>query len=277
MPNFESPVDGTRLHFVEHGPATGPVMVFVNSSYIGTEMWDRQMLPLAEKGYRCVGFDRRGHGRSDDVWGGFDLDSLADDVNGLLTHLDLRDVTLVGHSVGAAEVVRCLTRHGVERVAGAVLLAGTVPGVVRTADRPDGRDPAVLRTGNETIRRDPAAFFASGAHSFFALDAPGNDLSPAYVQAMINQCRASTARAGAALRELVATLDLAPELPKLDLPVLVVHGTHDTSAPLEVTGRRAAELLPDSTLKVYENGGHGLFATHADQLTADLREFAARA
>jgi pimeloyl-ACP methyl ester carboxylesterase len=155
-------------------------------------------------------------------------------------------------------------------------VAAVVPGVVRTENHPAGFDPAVMRTGNETIRRDPAAFFTGTAHEFFALQLPANELSPAYVQSLIDRCLRSTPRAGAALRELVATLDLTPELPKLDLPVLVVHGTHDTFVPLDETGRRAAELLPDSTLKVYEHGGHGLFATHADQLTADLREFTAR-
>jgi len=277
MPYFESPVDAARLHFVDYGPATGQVVVFVNSSYFGTEMWEYQMLPLAEAGHRCVGLDRRGHGRSDDVWGGFDLDSLAEDLHGLLRHLDLREVTLVGHSLGTAEVVRCLTRHGVERVARVVLVAGLVPGIVRSADHPDGLDPALIRTGNETFRRDRAAFFADGARAFFALDLPGNELSAVYVRSMIDRCHGATARAGTAMGALLTTLDMAPELPELDLPVLVVHGSHDTSAPLEATGRRAAELLPDSTLEVYENAGHGLFATHAGQLTADLRAFMARA
>ncbi|MFF4345846.1 alpha/beta fold hydrolase [Streptomyces sp. NPDC001530] len=276
MPYFESPVDGARLHFVDYGPAAGQVVVFVNSAYFGTEMWEYQMLPLAEAGYRCVGFDRRGHGRSDDAWGGFDLDSLADDVDGLLRHLDLREVTLVGHSVGTAEVVRCLTRHGVERVARVALVAGMAPGPARSADHPAGVDPALIEAGNETFRRDRAAFFAEGARAFFALDLPGNDLSEAYVQSMVDRCHGATARAGTALSDLVVTLNVAPELAKLDLPVLVVHGTHDASAPLDLTGRRAAQLLPDSTLKVYENAGHGLFATHAEQLTDDLREFMAR-
>jgi non-heme chloroperoxidase len=273
MPYFESPVDGTRLHFVDYGPAAGQVIVFVNSSYFGTEMWEYQMLPLAEAGYRCVGFDRRGHGRSDDVWGGFDLDSLADDVNGLLSHLELREVTLVGHSLGTAEVVRCLTRHGAERVARVALVAGMVPGPARSADHPGGVDPALVEAGNETFRRDRSAFFADGARAFFALDLPGNELSEAYVQYMVDRCHGSTARAGAALGDLVVTLNVAPELAKLDLPVLVVHGTHDTSAPLDLTGRRTAQLLPDSTLKIYENAGHGLFATHREQLTTDLGEF----
>ncbi|MDX6364318.1 MAG: non-heme chloroperoxidase [Streptomyces sp.] len=274
MPYFESPVDGARLHYVDYGPADGPVIVFVNSSYLGTEMWEYQMPPLAGEGHRCVGFDRRGHGRSDDVWGGFDLDSLADDLNGLLEHLDLRDVVLVGHSMGTAEIVRCLSRHGLGRVTRAVLIAGMVPGAVRSADHPGGVDPELIRTGNEIFRRDRPAFFEDGARAFFGLGLPGNDLSPAYVRAMIDRCHGATARAGAALGDVVLGLNVAPELAALDLPVLVVHGTHDTSAPLELTGRRAAELLPDSTLKVYENGGHGLFATHARQLTDDLREFA---
>ncbi|MFD5585962.1 alpha/beta fold hydrolase [Streptomyces sp. NPDC058733] len=277
MPYFASPVDGTRLHFVDYGPADGPVIVFVNSAYFGTEMWEAQMIPLAEEGFRCVALDRRGHGRSDDVWGGFDLDGLADDVHGLLDHLDLRAVTLVGHSVGTVECVRCLTRHGTARIARLALVAGVAPGLVRCADLPEGLDPEAMRAANDTVRRDRSAFFATGADSFFARDLPGNELSEAYVQSMVRACHVSTPRAGIALRELIAELNVAPEVAKLDLPVLVIHGTHDTSAPLELTGRRAAALAPDATLKVYDNGGHGLFATHAAQLLADLRAFATTA
>ena len=274
MPYFASPVDDTRLHYVDYGPADGPVIVFVNSAYFGTGMWEFQMIPLAEQGYRCVGFDRRGHGRSDDVWGGFDLDSLADDVQGLLDHLDLRDVTLVAHSVGTAEAVRCLTRHGDGRVARLALVAGVAPGLVRSDNNPEGLAPEVTRAVVDDFRRDRAAFFADGAHAFFALDRPGNELTDAYVQSMVRACHGATARAGIALGELIAAFDLAPELTKLDLPVLVIHGTDDASAPLELTGRRSAALVRGAVLKVYENAGHGLFATHAKQLTADLRDFA---
>ncbi|MET8245124.1 alpha/beta hydrolase [Streptomyces sp. NPDC005202] len=249
--------------------------MFVNSAFLGSEMWEFQMLPLAEEGYRCVGLDRRGHGRSEDVWSGYDLDTLADDLHGLLDHLDLRDVTLIGHSVGSAEIVRCLTRHGAGRVARVALVGGIAPGVCRSADNPDGMDPAGMRAANEVLRRDRTAFFADSAHSFFALDRPGNDMSPAYVRHLVDRCLVSTARAANAVQDMVVTVNVAPELPKLDLPVLVVHGTHDTSAPLDVTGRRAARLLPDGTLKIYENAGHGLFVTHAGQLVADLRDFTA--
>ncbi|MGW3116564.1 alpha/beta fold hydrolase [Streptomyces sp. NPDC001107] len=275
MPYFASPADAAQLHYVDYGPADGPVAVFVNSAYLGTEMWEFQMLPLAARGYRCVGLDRRGHGRSDDVWNGYDLDTLADDLHGLLDHLDLRAVTLIGHSVGSAEIVRCLTRHGSGRVNRVALVAGIAPGVARTADNPDGWDPEVMRAGNAAFLRDRPAFFSDpdALRDFFALHRPGNEVSPAYVRYLSDRCLVSTVRASSAVQETIVTLDVAPELAKLEPPLLVVHGTHDVSAPLETTGRRAAALAPDATLKVYENAGHGLFVTHAEQLTADLREF----
>ncbi|MFE9400472.1 alpha/beta fold hydrolase [Streptomyces sp. NPDC006530] len=274
MPYFTSTTDRTRLHFVDYGPASGPALVFVNSSYFGTEMWEYQMLPLAAEGFRCVGLDRRGHGRSDDVWDGFDLDTLAGDLGALLDHLDLRDVTLVGHSFGTAEVVRHLTLGGGERVARAVLVSGVAPGPARSQDHPGGLDPERVRAFNETFRKDRAKFFADGADAFFARHLPGPAVSDAYVAHMVDRCLGATARAGTALNDLLVTLNLVPELAKVDCPVLVVHGSADASAPLDLTGRRAAALIPGADLRVYENAGHGLFATHATRLTEDLRAFA---
>jgi pimeloyl-ACP methyl ester carboxylesterase len=273
MPYFTSPADGTRLHYTDYGPADGPVAVFVNSAYAGTEMWEFQVLPLAEEGYRCVGLDRRGHGRSENVWGGYDLDTLADDLYGLLDHLDLRDTTLIGHSMGSVEITRCLTRHGSGRVARVAFVGGIAPGVVRSADNPYGTEQAAVLAANELSRRDRAAFFTAGVDGFFALDRPGNKVSAEFAQYLVSHCLTATARATAAVQALVAAVDVAPELPKLDVPVLILHGTHDASAPLEATGNRAAGLIPGATLKVYENAGHGLFVTHADQLTNDLRAF----
>ncbi|AOR30342.1 chloroperoxidase [Streptomyces fodineus] len=273
MPYFESPVDGTRLYYIDHGPADGPVAVFVASAYLGHEMWEYQTLPLAEAGYRCVALDRRGHGRSDSPWSGFDLDTLADDLHGLLDHLDLRGVTLIGHSIGTGEVLRCLTRHGTARVARLALVAGVSPGVVRSPGTPDGVDPEVVRADDEVFRRDRAAWFASGVDAFFASHLPGNEVSPEYVRYLVDLCMSTGPRAAMGIRGVVADLDAVAELPSVNVPVLVVHGTDDTSAPLDRTAERVARLVPDSTLKVYERGGHGLFVTHGERLTADLREF----
>ncbi|MYW66976.1 alpha/beta fold hydrolase [Streptomyces sp. SID8379] len=275
MPFFDTTTDGTLLHHIDYGPADGPVLVFVNSTYFGTEMWERQMLPLATDGHRCVGFDRRGHGRSDDVWGGFDLDTLADDLDALLVHLDLRDVTLVGHSVGCAEIVRYLTRHGSGRVARIALVSGVVPGFVRTPDHPDGLDPEVTRAAADAIRRDRHAFFADGIDGFFGVGLPGNDISRPLARHLADRCAVATARAATGLADLMTDLDVTAELKDIDVPALVVHGTHDMSAPVELTGRRTARLLPGADFRLYENGAHGLVFTHADRLNADLREFMA--
>ncbi|MFE9369975.1 alpha/beta fold hydrolase [Streptomyces sp. NPDC006711] len=275
MPYFTTPTDETRLHFIDYGPGDGPTLVFVNSAYFGTEMWEFQMLPLAAEGYRCVGLDRRGHGMSQDVWGGYDLDTLADDLGALLDHLDLRDVTLIGHSLGAAEAVRLLTRHGSGRVARLALVGGMAPGIVRCAENPDGLPAGTIEALNETFRKDRAAFFASGAAGYFALGLPGNDVSDAYVEKVIRDCHGATARAATAVLANFVTLDMAAEARKIDVPTLVIHGDQDASAPIALTGRRVAGLIPDSTFRVYENAGHGLYVTHADQLNADLREFIA--
>ncbi|MBV2357096.1 alpha/beta hydrolase [Streptomyces sp. J2-1] len=273
MPYFESPVDGVRLHYADHGPASGPVAVFAASAYLGHEMWESQALPLAEAGFRCVGYDRRGHGRSDDAWSGYDLDTLADDLHGLLAHLGLRRATLIGHSVGAAEVVRCLTRHGGGRVARAALVSGLVPGIGRSPSLPNGIGPEFVQADDAAFRADRAAYFAASADDFFAAHLPGNRVSPAYVDHLIARCLTSTLRASDAVRRLSLTLDVTAELSSLTVPFLLVHGTHDTSAPLPVTGERASRLLTDADLRVYEDAGHGLFATHGHQLLADLREF----
>lgn len=274
MPYFEA-ADRTRLHFADWGPAEGRVLVFTAGAYFGTEMWEHQMLPLANAGYRCVALERRGHGRSDDVWNGFDLDTLADDLGGLLDHLDLGDVTLVGHSIGCAEIVRYLTRHGSARIARTALVAGPVPGLARSAENPDGAEPAQLEAANALMLRDRAKFFHQIRDAFFGVGLPGVEVSDEHMQYLINASLTTTPRAVQGISELLVTLNLAPELPKIDVPVLLVHGSHDVWSPLDLTGHRAAALLPDSTLRIHDNAAHGLFATHADQLTADLEEFVA--
>ncbi|MFD7162432.1 alpha/beta fold hydrolase [Streptomyces violascens] len=276
MPYFATATDKTQLHFIDYGPADGPTLVFVNSAYFGTEMWEFQMLPLATEGYRCIGLDRRGHGKSQDVWGGFDLDTLADDLGSLLDHLDLHDVTLIGHSLGATEAVRYLTRHGSGRGARLALVAGMAPGIVRGEDNPQGLPAEAIAAANETFRKDRAEFFATGGDAYFALGLPGNDVSAAYVQKVIQDCHGATARAATALVANLETLEMAPEVRKIDIPTLVIHGDQDASAPIDLTGRRAAALIPGSTFRLYENGGHGLYVTHAERLNADLREFSGR-
>lgn len=273
MPYFSTAGDRSRLHYVDYGPGDGPVIVFITSTYFGTEIWERQMVPLAEQGYRCVSFDRRGHGRSADVWDGFDLDTLADDVAAFIAHLDVRDVTLVGHSIGSAEAVRYLTRHGQDRVSRIALVAGMAPGIAHGEHNPDGLTPEQIAVGRAVVRGDRWRFFDEGADGFFGVGLPGIDVSPSLVRHFAARCAVATARAAFGLFDIVAGMDLSKELTQVTVPALVVHGTHDESAPVELTGRRAAELLPDAAFHLYDNAAHGLVLTHAERLNADLVTF----
>src|SRR5262245_60700949 len=159
MPFFETH-DSTRLHYTDWG--TGKSVVFVSSWALGGEMWEYQTTPLSHQGLRCITLDRRGHGRSDDPGRGYDFDTLAGDIAALLEHLDLRDVTLAGHSMGCAEIARFLSRHGTERVARVALVSPITPFILKTPDNPEGTSGVVRDAMAARITRDRAAFFTDG-------------------------------------------------------------------------------------------------------------------
>ena len=269
---FIDAVDGTQIFYVDGG--SGKPVVFVSSAWLSSRMWELQMTPLVDQGLRCVAYDRRGHGRSDWPWDGYDYDTLADDLATLLERLDLRDVTLVGYSAGCGEIVRYLTRHGAGRVARVALIAGTTPFLMQTDDNPDGVPRALMQADLERRTADPPRWFAEQAGGFFGLGLPGVAVSPERAQFTIQQCLDCSARATSAFFLTAFTTDLRPELRALTVPTLVIHGDRDVQAPLEICGRKTAHLVAGSTLNVYENAAHGLFITHAERLNADLLAFA---
>jgi non-heme chloroperoxidase len=263
--------DNTRLFYTDGG--SGQTVVLAASAWLNSRMWEFQVPYLVEHGCRCVAYDRRGHGRSDCPWNGYDYDTLADDLAALLNHLDLRDVSLVSHSAGAGEIVRYLTRHGARRVARIILVSGTTPFLMKTENNPEGVDRALIEADMAMRTRDRAKWFADNADGFFGVGLPGIQVSSEYVQYMIRECLSCSARATAAFFLAAFTSDLRDELRAVDVPTLVVHGDHDLQAPIEICGRRTAQLVPGSTFIVYENAAHGLFVTHADRLNADVLAF----
>ena len=261
----------TRLFFVDSG-GTRPI-VFIASAWLNSSMWEFQMPALAALGFRCIAFDRRGHGKSDAPWSGYDYDTLADDLASLLTDLDLRDVTLVAHSAGAGEAVRYLTRHGAARVAALVLIAGTTPFPMKTPENPDGIDPAWADADVARRTQDRARWYAENADGFFGVGLPGVSVSRAFARYMMDECLSCSFRATREVFLTAFTTDLRQELRAVTVPTLVIHGDHDLQAPLDLCGRRTAALVRDSRLLVYENAAHGLFVTHAERLNADVARF----
>jgi non-heme chloroperoxidase len=263
--------DGTQLFYTDAG--SGTPVVFVAGAWLGSRMWEFQMPPLVDHGLRCIAYDRRGHGRSDWPWNGYDYDTLADDLAALLERLDVRDAMLVGHSMGAGEVVRYFTRHGADRISRIALVAATAPFPMKTLDNPDAIDRTLMEADMAVRTADRPRWFADNADGFFGVGLPGISVSPEFVQYMIRQCLDCSARAAAAFFLAGFTADLRAEMRAITVPTLIIHGDRDVQAPLDICGRKAARLVPDNTFIVYENAAHGLFVTHADRLTADLLAF----
>lgn len=263
MPKFKS-ADRTDIHYTDTG--SGPVLVFTHSWGLNSGQWAHIIECLVHKGFRCVSYDRRGHGSSGTYDGEWTVDLLADDLAGLLEHLDLADVTLVGHSLGCGEIVRYLSRHGVSRVNRAVLVAPQLPMVVQTADNPDGVPGAMLDAMTAELERDVRQWCVDNAAPFFG-DHP---VSPEVADWTVGQIAALPVKTLVDTQRMGAYTDYRAELAGLDLPVLVVQGDADASTPIELTGRRTVALLPDAELIEIPGAAHGLYFTHADRVLAAI-------
>lgn len=264
--------DGVRLAYDDLG--SGPPVVLVHGWTLDRTAWEHQLAALTPS-HRCVAYDRRGHGGSDVPATGYDADTLADDLAAVLDRLDLRDVTLISHSMGSGDVVRYLRRHGTGRVARVAMLAPTTPMTARSPENPGGIDPALLAAGRAAFARDRAGWFAERRDAYFHLDANPGRASEAVADHTIRTCLATRPHVALACMDTMLRTDFRADLTAIDLPVLILHGDADESTPLELTGRPTAELLDDATLRVYPGAGHGLYVTHQDEIALDLGRFLA--
>jgi non-heme chloroperoxidase len=265
--------DGTTLFVKDwHGDAHGdrPV-VFLASLGVPADMWDYQMLFLNLKGYRCVAYDRRGHGRSSVPAGGYDYDTLADDLHAVLEALDLHDAVLVGHSMASGEMVRYLTRHGGTRVRKLVFVAPyATPSSLKTADNADGVTRQELDYFlDQVILGDYQRWIEDNKAPFFVEDTPATSRDW-IIQMMLKTSLKATYECTRAM----GAEDFKAEMARITVPALVIHGDKDASAPLE-RGRRTAAALANAELRIYQGAPHGLFLTHRERLNDDLLAFVA--
>jgi non-heme chloroperoxidase len=260
---FIETADGASLFFNDWG--SGKPIVFSHAWGLNADIWEYQLTELADQGFRCVAYDRRGHGRSPDPGRGYDYDTLSNDLAVLLEELDLHDVTLVGFSMGSGEVARYLSRHGAGRIARIALVSPVSPRI----------DPAAgggLFDGFVAgLKKDRPAFFAAGVPLFMGSDSA---VSPAMTQWVLAQFMRASPRAVLGCMHAVATSDFRADFAAIKLPTLVIHGSGDQVNPLEATGRLTAAAIPGSELRIYDNAPHGLVITHRDRFTRDLMAFA---
>jgi non-heme chloroperoxidase len=265
MMPFIAAKDGAQLYWREWG--AGTPMLFLNSLGCGAQMWDYQMAAFGDEGFRCVGFDRRGHGRSDQPARGYDFDSFADDIAALIDALELSDLTLIAHSIAGGEAVRYLTRHGKDRVARLILIAPTTPMLLKADDNPNGALESDFEALWAQWKRDYPKWIADNVAPFFV-----PETSPAMMRWGASLLQTPVPIALACARAMVGE-DFRSEMRRIDVPTLIVHGDRDRSAPIELTGKPSAELIPGCRLLVYEGAPHGLMFTHMDRLHADILRF----
>ncbi|WP_372784318.1 alpha/beta fold hydrolase [Phenylobacterium sp.] len=258
--------DGIKLFHRDWGE--GPPVLFAASWALSSEMWAYQVAHLADAGFRCIAYDRRGHGRSDVPASGYDMDTFADDLASVIEQLDLRDVVLVGHSSGGAEVVRYLGRHGTSRVRKVVLIAPVTPYLLKTADNPTGAPQAHFDATMAQWATDFPKWADDNTAPFVT-----PETSPAMTRWLYEQLVSTPPPVAIATMRAVIARDLRPDLAKIDRPTLVMHGTKDVSAPIDMTGRPTAAGIRGAELKVYDGAPHGLFVTHMDPVNRDLEAF----
>lgn len=266
--------DGVEL-FVKDWGAGRPV-VLIHGWPLSADAWDEQSLALAEAGYRVIAYDRRGFGRSEQPWGGYDYDRFADDLSDVMSKLGVeRDAAIVGFSMGGGEVARYLSRHGTERVGKAALIGSIVPYLLKTDDHPDGVPQSVFDEIADGIRDDRAAFFQTFFRTFYGVGLISQPVSNGVIENSWRQAMMSGLHPTLAAARAFATTDLRPDLASFTVPTLIIHGTGDDIVPIDITSRAAARAIPGARLIEYDGAPHGLPATHGKELVRDLLVFLA--
>jgi non-heme chloroperoxidase len=270
---FATAADRTQLHFTDWGDRDARPLLLVHGFGANQTMWNSQIPAFLDAGLRCVTFDRRGHGRSDVPGRGYDLDTLASDIAAVAGHLDLGGAVLVGHSLGGAEAVRYLSAHADGRMSGVVLSAPSAPILLSAPGNPDGMSPEVMAAGRQALRDDAGAVNAAFTTEGFL--GPGYVVSPLLTDATRRQFLDLPLQVLLATYDTNASVDLRADLPLITIPALVIQGDADQNNPLELTGRRAARLIPGARLTVLKGAGHGLYRSEAERYSAEIIDFTA--
>lgn len=261
------------LYYEDHG--SGAPVVLIHGYPLSGRAWDKQVPVLLEDGRRVITYDRRGFGKSSQPATGYNYDTFAADLSGLLKALNLHDVTLIGHSMGTGEVTRYISRYGSDRVARGVLISPIPPFLLQASDNPEGLPASVFDGFMHDAREDGPAWMKAFLDNFFNFDKfRGTLVSDQYYQYCWNLAASASATAAVACVPTWET-DFRADLPKLDVPVLVIQGDDDRVLPYPKTGRRLSGMIKDLQADVIEQGPHAICWTHADQVNSALLKFLA--
>ena len=267
--------DGAEIFFKDWGK--GPPIVFSHGWPLSADVWDDQMMFMASRGFRCIAFDRRGHGRSSQTWDGNDYDTFAQDLSGLINALDLRAAVLVGHSAGAGDIARYVGRYGTARLSGIVLVSAIPPLMLKTSANPGGVPIEVFDGVRAGVAGDRAQFYrALGDGPFFGGNRPGSKVSQGVKDAFWLWCMQVGLRASYEGIRAFSETDFTQDLTRFDVPTLIIHGEDDQNVPIATTALVSSKLIKNAKLEVYAGAPHGLTVTHKDKFNEDLLAFLRR-
>jgi len=263
--------DGTQIFYKDWG--AGEPVVFSHGWPLNADAWDDQMMFVASNGRRAVAHDRRGHGRSSQTWDGNDMDTYADDLAAVIEALDLKDITLVGHSTGGGEVTRYVGRHGTSRVAKVLLLGAIPPLMLKTDANPEGTPIEAFDEIRAGVAGDRSQFYKDLSAPFYGANRDGANVSQGVRDQFWRLGMQVGLKGAYDCVKAFSETDLTEDLKKFDVPTLIVHGDDDQIVPIDDSARKSVDLVADAELKVYPGAPHGISTTHKDEFNADLLAF----
>lgn len=266
--NNETPVN---IYYEDTGK--GLPVVFIHGWPLSGSMWEYQVTQLPQQGLRCITYDRRGFGKSDRPFSGYDYNTLAGDLKALLDELDLQNITLVGFSMGGGEIAKYFSMYGGERISKVVLVSAVVPYMLQTADNPDGVPQEEFDKMLKAVIDDRPSFLEGFNKDFYGVELMHNPVTDAYLVNASAQALTASPIATIECAKSFSSTDFRQDILKINVPTLIIHGDKDKIVPIKATGEQSAENINGSTFKVYEGAPHGLWFTEKERLNQDLIDF----
>ena len=273
MPYFKSKTGNETLQLFYEDLGNDNPIIFIGGWPLTHQMWEYQLTPLRELGFRCIAYDRRGFGKSDQSLKSYDYDVLAEDLKNLIDELNVDNVTLVGFSMGGGEVVRYCSKYNCERISKIILVSSVIPYMLKTDDNPEGVPIEQIQEFDQQIRNDRADFLESFGKHFYGVNFISHPVSSGILDWTNSLAFAASQKAMLGCMESFSQTDFRNELSSINIPALIIHGDSDNIVPIKATSEQASAIIIGSLYKIYPGAPHGLFYTHRDVLNRDLISF----
>jgi non-heme chloroperoxidase len=264
--------DNVKLYVKDYDGGGRPV-ILLHGWPLSADSWEDQAVAFAEAGFRVIAYDRRGFGRSEQPWKGYDYDTLTDDLAAVINETGATDAALIGFSMGGGEVARYMSRYEGRNVVQAGLVSSVVPFMLKTPDNPDGTDQSVFDDMTKQMKEDRAKFFAGFFKDFYGVGYVTQPTSDEVIEASWIVAMQASLKATLDCAKAFSSTDFRSDLPAFRVPTLIIHGTGDKTVPIDAAGRAAAKGIANSRLIEYDGAPHGLLASHKQQVTNDLLAF----